>query len=124
MEFIQIIVIVGIIGFYFFRNVRKELAKEQQRDPSRQPGTPMQPDDELPDDEAEREETAAQPAPAIVQTPPPPPPRRPARPAMNTARPAPLPEQTPAPTRESISLRTAEEARRAFIYSEIFNRKY
>lgn len=32
--------------------------------------------------------------------------------------------QTVVPDSEEINLRTADEARRAFIYSEIFNRKY
>ena len=123
MEFVKIIVIVGIIGIYFLRNVQKELAREQKRDPSRRPDVQMWPDDELPDNEAEREKTAAaQPAPAAMQTSAPP--RRPAHPAMNTAGTSTHSGQSPAPTTDDISLRTAEEARRAFIYSEIFNRKY
>lgn len=39
----------------------------------------------------------------------------------NTEKPAP---QTTVSDTEEINLRTADEARRAFIYSEIFNRKY
>ena len=63
MDFIQIIVIVGIIGFYFYRNVRKELAKEQKRDPSRRPDILTQPDGEPADEEEAPETDTPRPAP-------------------------------------------------------------
>ena len=124
MDFIQIIVIVGIIGFYFYRNVRKELAKEQKRDPSRRPDNLTQPDGEPADEEEAPETDTPRPAPPVMTATPPPPRRHPARPAASPPQAAKHPGQTAPPAADDISLRTAEEARRAFIYSEIFNRKY
>lgn len=119
MEFIQVIVVIAIIGYAVYNNMQKEKARSRKRNPARPvaddpvaeplPATGGRPDAPPPyraQADTPRPRKAAKPAPSAK-----PPRQTPTRPAASTGS-------------ESIRLRTAEEARRAFIYSEIFNRKY
>lgn len=125
MEFIQVIVVIAIMGYAVYNNMQKEKARARKRKSAQPRPAPV-------------EATAADDG-ADDHTPPPPRgmttdttrPRRnpqpsPVRPAVATPRRPSTAAPTAGPTGSGrdISLRTADEARRAFICSEIFKRKY
>lgn len=130
MEFIQIIVIFAIIGFAVVRNVRKELAKERRRNPAK---PVAQPEVSVPQHEEERWEAdeappVSRPRVKTGKKSPPPPLIQPAEAEAAASGPPHGRRQVPHPQKRTpgndIRLGSPEEARRAFIYSEIFNRKY
>lgn len=124
MEFIQVIVVIAIMGYAVYNNMQKEKARARKRKSAQPRPVPV--------------ETTAADDGAAGHTPPPPHrmttdttrPRRnpqppPVRPAVATPRqPSAAPTVGPTGSGRDISLRTADEARRAFICSEIFKRKY
>ena len=104
MEIVQVLIFMVIIAIAIVQQITK--AKKETGTPSpREVLTDMFPTIE----ETEEEEQTISPRP-IKCTP------RPIR-KKNT-------RHTPSDEKKRIALNTREEARRAFIYSEIFNRKY
>ena len=123
MEFVQIIVIIAVIGFYVARNMRREAVRDRKRNPARPVAVPPPAPADMPLPEREyREAEATISPPASVHIPARERPYERKRTSPEAAaRPKPQPAE---PRGETIRLDTAEEARRAFIYSEIFRRKY
>lgn len=124
MEFIQVIIFVAVIAFVIYNNLQKEKAKERKRNPAQPVNAPMPHAPESPFLDGEEQEPPMtrlrrqqhEPNAATAQQ---------HQPRRNPPRATvPAAKKTAQPAREEISLRSAAEARKAFIYSEIFNRKY
>lgn len=124
MEFIQVIIFIAVIAFVIYNNVQKEKAKERKRNPAQPVNAPMPHAPESPFLEGEVQEPRMtrlqrqrhEPNAVTAQQ---------HQPQHNPPRTTvPAAKRTVQSAREEINLRSAAEARKAFIYSEIFNRKY
>ena len=116
MEIVQVLIFMVIIAIAIVQQITK--AKKETGTPSpREVLTDMFPTIE----ETEEEEQTISPRP-IKRAP------RPIRKKKEKPLSAPIANEntrhTPSDEKKRIALNTREEARRAFIYSEIFNRKY
>lgn len=137
MDFIQILIIAAVIAFSVYSNIQKGKAKQEaaKRPPSVPPSVPppfspafpppFVPQEQL--DEAETEALLRAAEPPQWTVPPTPPGQSPRKPAVIKT-PQPSASRQPDDKRpeaaDRIQLDTPEEARRAFIYAEIFRRKY
>lgn len=115
MDIIQVVIFIAITALAIVQQISKA-GKEKKTASPKDVLADMFPEIEQ---EGMGEELPVSPAPEVRS---PRPPRRPHRPASSQT-------VAPRPTAGSkqegrIKLTTREEARRAFIYSEIFNRKY
>ena len=116
MEIVQVLIFMVIIAIAIVQQITK--AKKETGTPSpREVLTDMFPTTE----ETEEEEQTISPRPIKCAT-------RPIRKKKEKHLSAPIANEntrhTPSDEKKRIALNTREEARRAFIYSEIFNRKY
>lgn len=115
MDFIQVIIFIVIIAVAIVQQIRKASKAEKVTSPREVLADMFPP--------IEEEEILVTPAPAARK---PQSPRRQNQPTSNAPKQA-GPTQRPVkkkPESPAIKLSSKEEARRAFIYSEIFNRKY
>lgn len=123
MENIQVIILIGMAIVAIVQQVQKAGKQPKTAAPRK-----TVPTDELPDEDFDllepEEEPLAPPPPADVRRPKPSPRFGTVRtPHVRTAA-TPAPPKAPKPTAPAVKLSTREEARRAFLYAEIFNRKY
>ena len=114
-EILQILIFVGAMVIA----VVGQNAKNKKKPTTTSPQEVLE--DMFPDIETDQETPIAEPQPA-----PQPKPVFKRKPRMSSTPPQPPQTTVPQPQKEKqkISLSNREEARRAFIYSEIFNRKY
>lgn len=122
MGSIQILVFVAIIIFVMYRNAKKE----QKKAAKRRMAAPVPQSDVMPASEELKPMEAPQQSTAPTDVPKQKKHRKPSKftPAMAVAKPAPTTDGNKKTDTPHIRLSNAEEARRAFIYSEIFQRKY